>query len=134
MSVTYVDVVDYVTIAAEVTGLDVDAVARVTKLDLAESALHAPSSGFGEVEFYPNFTEKAAVLLVRLAKNHPLPDGNKRAAWVALRVFVEINGWSWSNAPSVDAAERAVLAVAAGDWGVEETTRWLSAHLTGPAD
>jgi len=34
--------------------------------------------------------DKAAVLVVRLAKNHPRPDGNKRVAWVALRLFVDI--------------------------------------------
>jgi prophage maintenance system killer protein len=43
-----------------------------------------PVSG-GE-EFYPDFCDKAAVLLVRLAKNHHLLDGNKRAAWVTLRI------------------------------------------------
>lgn len=53
MSVLYVDLVDYVAIAAEITGLDVATVMRVAKLDLADSALHAPSAGFGEVEFYP---------------------------------------------------------------------------------
>lgn len=129
MSVRYVDLVDYVAIAAEVTGLDVETVMRVAKLDLADSALHAPAAGFGEVEFYPDFVSKAAVLIVRLAKNHPLPDGNKRSAWVTLRVFIEINEWSWSSRPSVDEAEHAVLAIAAGDWGEEEMAEWLRARL-----
>lgn len=52
MSVAYVDLVDYVAIAAEVTGLKVDTLMRVAKLDLADSALHAPAAGFGDVEFY----------------------------------------------------------------------------------
>src|SRR5947209_8314431 len=59
---------------------------RVTKIELAESALHAPTAGFGETEFYPDFIDKAAVLLVRLAKNHPLPDGNPRRMGVAAPV------------------------------------------------
>jgi prophage maintenance system killer protein len=46
-------------------------------LDLADSALHAPAAGFGDAEFYTDFVGKAAVLVVHLAKNHPLPDGNK---------------------------------------------------------
>jgi len=50
---------------------------------------------------------------VRLAKNHPLPDGNKRAAWVALRLFIEINDWTWSTTPTIDDAEQAALAIAA---------------------
>ena len=87
MTVRYPDLIDYLSVAAEVTALDVDALSRVTNLDLADSALHAPAAGWGGEDFYPDFIDKAAVLLVRLAKNHPLPDGNKRAAWVTLRLF-----------------------------------------------
>src|ERR1700736_5195764 len=105
---------------------------QVAKLDLADSALHPPAAGIGEVAFYPDFVDKAAVLLVRLAKNHPLPDGNKRAAWVSLRLFVEINGWTWRTTPSVDEAEHAVLAVAAGTWNEADAAVWLRQHL-GPA-
>ena len=99
MTVEYLDLADYVAIAAEVTGLDTATVMKAANLDLADSALHAPAAGFGETEFYPDFVDKAAVLIVRLARNHPLPDGDKRAAWVALRMFVEINGWSDQMSP-----------------------------------
>lgn len=73
MSVRDVELADYLAIAAEITGLDTPTLIRVTKVDLAESALHAPAAGFGETEFYPDFIDKAAVLIVHLAKNHPLP-------------------------------------------------------------
>lgn len=132
MSVEYIELADYLVIAAEVTGLDAETVTQVTKLDLADSALHAPAAGFSETEFYPDFVEKASVLVVRLAKNHPLPDGNKRAAWITLRLFVEINGWSWQPFPSVDDAERAVLAIASGEWHEDEMTTWLGGHLSAP--
>jgi death-on-curing protein len=89
-------------------------------------------AGFGDVEFYPDFIDKAAVLIVRLAKNHPLPDGNKRAAWVALRLFIEINGWTWDATPSVQDAEHAVLATAAGTWNESRTATWLREHLARP--
>jgi death-on-curing protein len=69
----YIDLADYIAIAAEVTGLDDNTILRVAKLSLADSALNAPAAGFGDTEFYPGFVEKAAVLVVRLAKNHPLP-------------------------------------------------------------
>ena len=75
MNVEYPDLTDYLAVAAEVAGIDVKTLASATNLDLADSALHAPSASFGEEEFYPDFCDKAAVLLVRLAKNHPLPDG-----------------------------------------------------------
>ena len=129
MSVRYVELADYLAISAEITGFDTPTLIRVTKVDLAESALHAPAAGFGETEFYPDFIDKAAVLIVRLAKNHPLPDGNKRAAWVALRLFIEINAWTWNTMPTVDDAERAVLAIAAGTWNQEDASTWLRRHL-----
>jgi len=66
---------------------------------------------------------------MRLAKNHPLPDGNKRAAWVATRLFIEINEWTWTITPSVDDAERAVLSVASVKWSVRELAAWLAKHV-----
>lgn len=132
MSIEYVALVDYLAIAAEVTGLDSDKIAKVARVDLADSALHAPAAGFGEIDFYPDFVEKAAVLVVRLVKNHPLPDGNKRAAWVALRLFVEINGWSWNPMPTVDEAERVMVAIASSEWDHTEMARWLGGKLAAP--
>lgn len=80
MTIEYLDLADFITIAEAVTGLDTVTLLRVTRLDLADSALHAASAGFGDDDFYPDFVDKAAVVIVRLAKKHPLPDGNKRAA------------------------------------------------------
>lgn len=125
MTIAYVDLADYVAIAAAATGLDPLTIMRVANLDLADSALHAPAAGFGDTEFYPDFVDKAAVLIVRLARNHPLPDGNKRAAWLAMRVFIEINNWTWVERPSVDDAERAVVAIASGEWDEHRAAEWL---------
>ena len=128
MSVAYVDLVDYVAIAAAVTGLEVDTLMRVTKLDLADSALHAPAAGFGDVEFYPDFVDKAAVLVVHLAKNHPLPDGNKRAAWIVARVFLANNGCplAFDKADAIQVVE----ALAAGRVSEEDMAAWFRARLT----
>ena len=129
MNVEYLDIADFIAIAQAVTGLDLQTVVNVTNIDLADSALHAPAAGFGDDDFYPDFIDKAAVLLVRLARNHPLPDGNKRAAWVSLRLFVEINEWTWDPTPNTDDAEAAVLAVANGEWDEATTAQWLRSHL-----
>jgi len=129
VSVEYLDLADYLAIAAAVTGLELQTVMNITNVDLADSALHAPAAGFDDDDFYPDFVDKAAVLLVRLARNHPLPDGNKRAAWVSLRLFIDINEWTWDPKPSIDDAEAAVLAVAAGEWDEAATATWLRGHL-----
>lgn len=129
MTVEYLDLTDYLAIAAEVTGLDTATVTGVTRLSLADSALHAPAAGFGDIDLYPDFVTKAAVLLVRLVKNHPLPDGNKRAAWVSMRLFVAINGWTWLHQPELDEAESTVFGIAAGHVDEAATAVWLHSFL-----
>ena len=101
MSVRYLDLVDYLAIAAEITGLDDDSASRVARLHLADSALHAPA-------------------------------GNKRAAWVALRTFLELNRWGWVDYPSVDEAEHAMIAVASGEWDEGRMAAWLRPRLGSP--
>ncbi len=125
MNVEYLYLADHLAIAQAVTGLDLQTVINITNADLADSPLHAPAAGFGDDDFYPDFIDKAAVLLVRLTRNYPLPDGNKRAAWVSFRVFVDINNWRRDPKPTIDDAETAVLAVASGEWDETSTASWL---------
>ena len=44
-------------------------------------------------------------------------------------MFVEMNDWCWDPRPSIDDAEAAVLAVAAGDWDEASTATWLREYL-----
>lgn len=132
MTVRYLTLDDYLAIAVEVTGQPVKTLINATNTGLADSALHAPSASFADQEFYTDFVDKAAVLIVRLAKNHPLPDGNKRAAWASLRVFLAFNGWGLEPYPSVDEAEAAVLAIASGAWDEDATADWLRPMLQPP--
>lgn len=129
MSIRYLGLDEYLAVASEVTGQQVETLVNVANTDLADSALHAPAASFAGQEFYPDFVDKAAVLVVRLAKNHPLPDGNKRAAWTSLRLFIAYNGCALDPYPSTDEAEAAVLAIAAGDWDERATADWLRARL-----
>lgn len=77
--IRYLDLAEYFWLAEQVTGLDATTLANTSRSDLADSALHAPEAGFGDDDFYPDVIDKAAVLVCRLAWNHPLLDGNKRA-------------------------------------------------------
>lgn len=133
MTVEYLDLADFLVIAEEITGIDVPVLMKMSRLSLVDSALHAPQAGYGDVDLYPDFIDKAAVLLVRLVMNHPLPDGNKRAGWVSMRMFVSINDWSWDPHPDIDYAERTVMAIASGDLDEAATATWLRKHLVPPA-
>jgi death on curing protein len=122
----YLGLAEYLWLAEQVTGTEASVLAKVSRTDLADSALHAPSASFGDEEFYPDVFDKAAVLTCRLAWNHPLLDGNKRAAWAAMVLFVDLNDGTWDpDPPDVDQAEQAMFAVAAHE--VDES--WLASWL-----
>jgi death-on-curing protein len=122
----YISLAEYFWLAEQVTGLEAAVLIKAARADLADSALHAPQAGFGDEDFYPDLLDKAAVLTCRLAWNHPLPDGNKRASWASLVMFIDLTDGTWEpDPPDVDDAEDAMLRVAAGE--VDE--KWLAAWL-----
>jgi len=129
--VRYLTLAEALVIAEAVTGIEVRTLSRASRVDLLDSALHAPQAGFGDEDFYPSLMEKAAVLVVRIARNHPLPDGNKRLAWQALTIFLGLNGYRLEVAP--DDAVALMLTIAAGDHDEEAVMTWLRERLDPPA-
>ncbi|MDA8311131.1 MAG: Fic family protein [Actinomycetota bacterium] len=129
----YLSLAEYLWLAEQVTGIEAAVLSKAARIDLADSALHAPSASFGGQDFYPDVIDKAAVLTCRLAWNHPLPDGNKRAAWAALVLFLDLNGIVWSpDPPDVDEAEQAMLAVAAHEVDESWIADWLRQRVQMP--
>jgi len=91
-----------------------------------EAAAAAPqASVFGE-EVYATVTEKAAAICQAIVRGHPFSDGNKRVALVALAVFLDSNGYALTA--SNDAAYATIMALAQGELGREELTRWVEEH------
>lgn len=122
----YLSLAEFWFLAEQVTGIDAATLIKASRVDLADSALHAPQAGFDDTDFYPDLIDKAAVLACRIAWNHPLPDGNKRAAWACMVLFIDLNDGRWrTDHPGVDDAVEAMVAVAARD--VDET--WLAGWL-----
>lgn len=122
----YLSLAEFWFLSEHVTGIDSATLIKASRVDLADSALHAPQAGFDDTDFHPDVYDKAAVLACRIAWHHPLPDGNKRAAWACLVLFIDLNGGSWNDShPDTDQAVEAMLAVAAHD--VDET--WLAGWL-----
>ena len=126
----YISVAEFLWLAEQVTLTPAEVLAKSSRLDLADSALHAPSAGFGDEDFYPELYDKAAVLTCRLAWNHPLMDGNKRAAWAAVIMFVDLNSGRWTpDPPDVDDAESTMLAVASRGLDETEFAIWLRTRV-----
>jgi death on curing protein len=104
----YLDVDDLLTIAQYAIGGEV----AVRDHGLLASATARPQASAFGADAYPELHRKAAALLHSLARNHPLVDGNKRLAWLATYVFLEINGHP--PLASQDDVFDLVMAVAAG--------------------
>lgn len=103
---------------------------RAGQLHLAESALSAAAASFGGIEFYPEFEVKAAVLCARVAKNHALPDGNKRTAYLCLREFVARNDRSWRESIKDPNDTVAMIGgVAAGEVSEQELATWIRGRI-----
>ena len=93
-------------------------VGPVRDVGLLDSAAARPrSSALGE-NAYPSLDLKAAALVHSIARNHALVDGNKRLAWLAMVVFLDLN----DHAPDLDddAAFDLVMDAAQGSVEVEE--------------
>ena len=137
MNAAYIDLADFLAIAELVLGEPADGLARVSRLELAESALHAPAASFGDVEFYPDLVTKAAVLCTRIVKNHPLPDGNKRVGFVCMIEFCLRNGLTWTPPPGDEdgeASAQVILDLAAGpgdEQAVADLADWIRGRTSG---
>jgi death on curing protein len=122
--VQYLDLADYLYLAGAALDVAPEAVFDLADLGLAESALHAPAATFGGIEFYPELVTKARVLVVHLAKNHPLPDGNKRAAFLAMIEFLARNGRQFI-ATDVDATIDMMVKIAGSEVEPADIEDWI---------
>ena len=92
---------------------------------LLMSALARPQNLFA----YQNVTDipqLAAAYAYGIAKNHPFVDGNKRAAFLSIGLFLALNGYVLEVEPSI--AVNTMLALAAGDLEEAELTKWISTY------
>lgn len=88
---------------------------------MLESALDRPRNKWAYEG--AGLPELAAACAYGIARNHPFVDGNKRAALLALVVFLDLNDVDF-DVPEAEMAA-IILALAAGDVGEDGLTRWI---------
>lgn len=96
---------------------------------LFESALARPRHlmAYG----HPSIAELAAAYGCGIARNHPFIDGNKRTAFVAMELFLVLNG---QELVATDAdCVLTMLGVAAGTIDETQFARWIASHLQAAA-
>lgn len=95
-----------------------------------------PAMAAGPIEEYPTLSEKAAALLVAVARRfRPFADGNKRAGFASALLLLALNGYRLDIDP-VSAADL-VAKAATGNVDIPALAATVAAHLTpypGPAD
>lgn len=57
-----------------------------------ESAINSPFATFGNEDLYPTPCDKTKAILESILINHPFVDGNKRIAYVLMRLILLDNG------------------------------------------
>jgi death-on-curing protein len=75
----------------------------------------------------PDVAELAAAYGHGLAQNHPFVDGNKRAAFLAVGLFLALNGWRLTASQAE--ATVAMFELAAGELDEPAFAAWLRQHL-----
>ncbi|MDO9405827.1 MAG: type II toxin-antitoxin system death-on-curing family toxin [Polaromonas sp.] len=88
---------------------------------LLDSALARPENllAYGD----PDAAALAASYACGIARNHPFMDGNKRAAFLAVGIFLYLNGWRLRASQAE--ATIAVVALAAGELSEAQFADWL---------
>jgi death-on-curing protein len=98
----------------------------VRDMGLLESAMMRPQN-LASYNQDADIAALAASYAYGLAKNHPFVDGNKRAAFLSVGLFLGINGYSLTASP-IDAIQ-AVLALAGGDMTEDEFAQWVGTNM-----
>jgi death on curing protein len=92
-----------------------------------DAALSRPYQTFDDQELYPHPVEKAAAIFESIISNHPFIDGNKRTAYVLMRLIL------LENQHDLDAGQEEkfefVIKAARGELSFDEIKAWIERHL-----
>jgi death on curing protein len=102
--------------------------AGLRDLGMLESAVARAENKFAYGE--TDIATLAVAYVFGIAKHRPFVDGNKRAAFAALIMFLWINSIVFRVEPAQ--ATLAMLGVASGEIAEEGLARWIRNNLPGP--
>lgn len=92
-----------------------------------ESAINRPYQTFDQRELYPDPIHKAAAIFESLISNHPFVDGNKRTAYVLMRLVLLENGLSLQA--EENEKYEFVIRTSKGEIKFQEIREWLTKHV-----
>jgi len=93
-----------------------------------EASLGRPSATFDQKDLYPTTIDKAAALFESLIINHPFVDGNKRMAYVLMRLILITD--NLDIVASQNEKYAFVIASSKGEFHFDQIREWLTLHVS----
>lgn len=93
-----------------------------------EASLARPYATFDQNYLYPTTIEKAAALFESIIINHPFIDGNKRIAYVLVRLMLKTD--KLDIVASQNEKYAFVIASSKGEFRFEQIKEWLTLHVS----
>ncbi len=92
-----------------------------------ESAINRPFATFENQDLYPTPSDKAAAILESILINHPFVDGNKRTAYVLMRLILIEYGFDINE--NQEEKYKMVISASNGDIRFEEIKNWIQSRI-----
>ena len=93
-----------------------------------EASLARPYATFDKNDLYPTTIDKAAALFESIIINHPFIDGNKRIAYVLVRLMLVTD--NLDIVASQNEKYAFVIASSKGEFRFEQIKEWLTLHVS----
>lgn len=94
---------------------------------ILESAINRPYQTFDGKELYPSPIDKAATIFESLISNHPFIDGNKRTAYVLMRLVLKESKMDINL--TQDQKFDFVIKAAKGEFTYDQIRTWIKINL-----
>ena len=92
-----------------------------------ESAINRPFATFDNQDLYPTPSDKAAAILESILINHPFIDGNKRTAYVLMRLILLDNGLD--VVADQEDKYKMIISASTGDIRFDDIKKWIQTRL-----
>lgn len=96
---------------------------------ILESAINRPYQTFDGQELYPTPVDKAAAIFESIISNHPFIDGNKRTAYVLMRLALKESDMDIDPNLGQDQRYDFVIKAAKGELTFDQIKTWIQINL-----